>query len=120
MTLPASARSQLPVGQRVCGDFVVERFVRQGTLAAVYTATGSPGGSPGDAGRYTVRLIPRRAGGSVPAFRREVERIQGIQHRAVAPLVAFTVETWGVVLVHRALGGLTLRERLRREDPIPR
>jgi serine/threonine protein kinase len=110
MVLAAHTHPELVPGERVCDDYVIEGFARGGDGPEVYAARHVAS----DGARFTVRVVPCRDFPTSTRFLRGMARARRVEHRALAPVVAFEVRDVGAITVQREVAAETLRARLQR------
>lgn len=110
MLLAARTHPELVPGERVCEDYVIEGFARGGDGPEVYAARHVAS----DVARFTVRVVPCRDFPTSTRFLRGMARVRKVEHRALAPVVAFEVRDVGAITVQREVAAETLRARLQR------
>jgi hypothetical protein len=110
MVLAARIHPELVPGERVCDDYVIEGVARGGDGPEVYTARHVAS----DVARFTVRVVPCRDFPTSTRFLRGMARARRVEHRALAPVVAFEVRDVGAITVQREVAAETLRARLQR------
>ena len=107
MVLAARTHPELVPGERVCDDYVIEGFARGGDGPEVYAARHVAS----DVARFTVRVVPCRDFPTSTRFLRGMARARRVEHRALAPVVAFEVRDVGAITVQREVAAETLRAR---------
>ncbi|MFO0629598.1 MAG: hypothetical protein U0325_28740 [Polyangiales bacterium] len=110
MVLAAHTHPELVPGERVCDDYIIEGVARGGDGPEVYAARHVAS----DVARYTVRVVPCRDFPTSTRFLRGMARARRVEHRALAPVVAFEVRDVGAITVQREVAAETLRARLQR------
>lgn len=109
------AVSEFRPGHRVCGRYVVTRRLRSDGFCSVFTGYAADARDK----MVTVWQFHRAFGGSVAAFQREMLRVRGaLDHRALAKVLAFGIESSGPVVVTARPFDTTLAEILSRTEPL--
>lgn len=118
MSAPDLRPTALKEASRVCGAFTLGPLVRRGDLVSLYLANAE--------GDVEARHVARVVHGLRPAdsdraeaFRKAIDALKELRHRAIPALVAGDVEGAEPVVITERVEAVTLRERLARESVDP-
>jgi eukaryotic-like serine/threonine-protein kinase len=110
--------TSLPVDRTIDGKYRLERAIGRGGMGAVYDAT-----DLGLRRTVAVKIILARAFGQLSAlrrFEREARAAASLAHPNIVRILDFgRLEGEGAYLVMERLSGLTLREAIDRDGPLP-